>query len=75
MACETSCVYGVVSVFLIRWKKSLYLLAMCYKFLHCQEIPWYTLLIAVDRQKTWPKRTVGLRLYSYTETKNALIFK
>jgi len=30
----------VVHKFCIQWKKSVYLLVMRYKVLHCQEIPW-----------------------------------
>ena len=74
VAFEKSCVYGVVSLFLMRWKNLFYLLAKCYKFLHCQEIPWCTLLIAMDRQNTWPNRTAELLLYSYTETNKCTNF-
>jgi hypothetical protein len=33
-------VYGVVCSILRQWKKSSYLLVMCCKLLHCQEIVW-----------------------------------
>jgi len=39
VAIETSCVYSVVYAFLSLWKKSVDLLVMSYKFLHCEEIP------------------------------------
>ena len=38
-AFETSCVYSMVCVLLRRCKNSFCLLTMCYKCLHCQEIP------------------------------------
>jgi len=40
VAFETCCVYSVMYVFLRRWKKSFYMLVMCYRLFRCQEIPW-----------------------------------
>jgi hypothetical protein len=43
------CVYGVLYVFLRRWKKSFYLLLMCYKLIHCIEIPWCDMSVRMEK--------------------------
>jgi hypothetical protein len=42
---ETSCACSALYVILRRWKKSFYLLVMCYNLLLCQKFPWCSYLV------------------------------